>query len=87
MESRVNKSKWKMSKRIANKEKERKMEVWERESGKEENRRKEKRWIGERELMEEGWKEGLRWVKDGWERGDMRGEELERQKLKKGRRE
>lgn len=30
--------------------------------------------------MEEEWKEGVRWVKDGWERGDMRGEELERQK-------
>ena len=38
-------------------------------------------------LMEEGWKEGVRWVKDGWERGDTRGEELEREKLKKGRME
>lgn len=36
MESRVNKSKWKMSKRIANKGKESKMEVWREKVGKEE---------------------------------------------------
>ena len=34
--------------------------------------------------MEEGLKEGVRWVKDGQERGEMRGEE--REKVKKGRR-
>ena len=49
------------------------MEVWREKVGKGKAGRK-KRVSREWELMEEGWKEVVKWVKDKGERGEMGGE-------------
>ena len=48
----------KMSKRIANKGKESKMEVWREKLERKRIKGRKKRRNGERELMEEGWERG-----------------------------